>query len=289
MEDEFSAIDLFRNIQRLRPRFRLGQTFTIGQDFSGADVDTYSTEFRAQVVAPLSQRLAVRLFGRADVNIYDFHGDRQFLETGNTSGDPFDELLSTTFRLEGRYQLMDEWALFGGATYRSRWERGASYDSGIQAGGFAGVGYQFGERFSVIAAVAVSSRLGRSGVQVSPLVKAGWMVTENLEIETDGLGGKIAYRPIQQLTLFVRGGLDSDRYRLKRRDGPVGRGSIRDKKAPVVAGWSWKISKKWRFRGHLGAIVYQQWRVSEKNGDSVDTQTSRSPAFTGRFQVQYRF
>ena len=64
---------------------------------------------------------------------------------------------------------------------------------------------------------------------------------------------------------------------------------VRDSKAPVVLGWSWRISKNWRFRGHLGAVVYQRWRVSKKNGDLIDQQTSRSPAFTGRLQIEYRF
>lgn len=283
MEDEFSAIELFRNIHRLRPRFRLAQDWTIAQDFSGADVDTYRTSFRAQVVAPLSRRLAVRLLGSVAVNAYDFHGDGQFLQPGN-SGEPFAELLATNLRLEGRYQLPYDFTLVGGATYRSGWERGASYGSGIQAGGFAGLGYIFRDRFSVIAAVATRTKIGRSSsLVVRPLVKIGFQITEKLEIESDGLGGKIAYRPIQPLTLFLRGTQDSDRYRLK--NGDV----VRDSKAPVVLGWSWRISKNWRFRGHLGAVVYQRWRVSKKNGDLIDQQTSRSPAFTGRLQIEYRF
>jgi hypothetical protein len=288
MENEFSAIDLFEKVQKLRPRFRLSQEATVDQNVSGADIDTYMTALRAQVVAPLSKRLAVRLVGRGRINAYDFDGDRQFLATGNQSGDPFDELLSTSVRFEGRYQAFDSWALVGGATYRSSWERGAAYDSGVQGGGFAGVGYLFGKRFSVIAGVSLSSRLGRSGVSWRPLFKIGWKLTDTLEIESEGLGGKIAYRPIKPLTLFIRGALDSDRYRLKRRDGPVGRGTVRDRKAPVVVGWSWKITRNWRFRGHLGAVVYQQLRVSNKNGDSVDTETSRSPAFTARLQIEFR-
>jgi hypothetical protein len=288
MEDEFSAIELFRNVNQLRPRFRLSQEVTIDQDFSGADLDTYRTQVRAQVVAPLSKHLAVRVVGTGFVNTYDFHGDGRFLYTGRARGDAFDDLFSTQIRLEGRYQLLDNWALLSGGSFRSRWERGASYESGIQGEGFAGLGYIFADRFSIIAAVSVQSRLGRSGATISPLVKLGWKPTENLQIETDGLGGRIAYRPIKPLTLFVRGALDSDRYRLSKRDRGVGRGTIRDRNAPVVAGWSWRISKRWRFRGHLGAIVYQQWRVAKKGGGTVDVETSRSPAFTGRLQIEFR-
>jgi hypothetical protein len=288
MEDEFSAIELFRNVNRLRPRFRLSQEATIDQSFSGADLDTYRTQLRAQVVAPLSERLAIRVVGTGFVNTYDFDGDRRFLYTGRARGDPFDELFSTQLRVEGRYQMGDNWALLGGGSYRSRWESGAAYESGIQGEGFAGFGYIFADRFSIIAAVSVQSRLGRSGTTVSPLVKLGFKPTDNLEIETDGLGGRIAYRPIKPLTLFLRGALDSDRYRLAKRDRGVGRGTLRDRNAPVVAGWSWRISKHWRFRGHLGAVVYQQWRVTKKGGGTVDEETSRSPAFTGRLQIEYR-
>jgi hypothetical protein len=283
MEDEFSALELFRNIHRLRPRFRLGQDATIHQDFSGADVDSYHTSLRAQVVAPLSRRLAIRLVGNGEITTFDFHGNRQFLDTGN-SGDPFDELLATSLRLEGRYQLPYNFTAVAGGTYRSGWERGASYDSGMQGGGFAGLGYIFRERFSIVAAASLRSKLGRSSsLVVSPLLKVGFRITDKLEIESDGVGGKIAYRPIRELTLFVRGTRDSDRYRLKNGD------IVRDRKAPVLFGWSWRISKHWRFRGHLGAVVYQEWRVSKTGGGVVDRETSKSPAFTGRLQIEYRF
>ncbi len=288
VEDEFSAIQLFGRVTRLRPRVRVAEEWTIDQDFSGADVDTYRSLLLAQVVAPVSRRVAIRLLASGSANAYAFHGDRRFLDTGNTRGDPFDELLSTQLRFETRYQLSDEWSLVAGGVFRSRWERGAPYGSGIQGEGFAGLGYLFAGRLSVVGGVAVRSRLGRGGATVGPLVALGWKVTENLEIETDGLGGRIAYRPVKPLTLFVRGALDSDRYRLKQRDGDVGRGVLQDRTAPVVAGWSWRFSKHWRFQGQLGAVVYQKWRVTTRSGDTVDTAVSRSPAFTGRLQIEYR-
>jgi hypothetical protein len=233
--------------------------------------------------------MALRLVAHAEANTYDFDGNRRFLKTGRASGDPWDELFSTSLRLEGRYQVTDEWAIIGGTLYRSRWERGAEYASGIQGGGFAGVGYIFRERFSVIVGVGLKSRLGRDGVKASPLIKLGWQITDKIEIESDGVGARIAYRPIQELTLFIRGALESDSYRLERREGRVGRGVLSDRKAPLMVGWSWKITPHWRFRGALGAVLYQRWRVSENDGSTVDSETSRSPAFTGRLQVEYRF
>jgi hypothetical protein len=288
MEDEFSALDLFKGITKLRPRFRLGQDWTIDQDFSGAEVDTFTSSLRASVVAPINRSLALRLVARMEGSVFDFHGDRRFLDTGRSSGDPFDELLENKLRLEARYQLGTSWAVFGGAQFSSRWEAGSRYDDGVEGGGFFGLGYIFADRLSVLAGMAISSRMERSGVSLSPLVQVGLKLSEDVEIQSEGTGARLVARVRPNLKIFLSGGLKSARYRLGDRSTLEG-GSLRDQRAPIVASISWKITKKWRLRGGAGAVVYQKYTVSDTRGNTVDSARSSDPAFTGSVELEFRF
>jgi hypothetical protein len=288
MEDEFSALDMFTGISKLRPRIRLGQEFTIDQDFSGAEVDSFTSGLRASVVAPINRTLALRLVARMEGSYFDFHGDRRFLDTGRTSGDPFDELLANHLRLEARYQPGRHWALLGGVQFSSRWEAGARYDDGIEGGGFFGAGYIFADRLSVLLGMGISSRMGRSGVRLSPLVQVGLKLSENVEIQSEGTGARIVARLRPGLKLFIAGGLKSTRYRLGDRSGLKG-GSLRDQRVPIEASISWRITKKWRLQAGAGAVAYQKYTVSDTRGKSVDSASSSDPAFTGNLELEFRF
>ena len=288
MEDEFSALDLFERVSRLRPRIQLEQDFTIDQDFSGAEVDSFTSGLRTSIVVPVSRKLALRLVARMEGSYFDFHGDRRFLDTGRTSGDPFDELLASRLRLEARYRLGSSWAVFGGAQFSSRWEAGARYDDGIEGGGFFGAGYIFADRLSLLLGMGISSRMGRSGVSLSPLVRVGLKLSDDVEIQSEGLGGRIVARLRPGLKLFINAGLKSTRYRLGDRSGLKG-GSLRNQRVPIEASISWRFTQKWRFRVGAGAVAYQKYSVSDTRGNSVDSTSSSDPAFTGNLELEYRF
>ncbi len=287
-EDEFNTLGLFGRIQRLRPRLRLTQNMVIDQRYPGAEVDSFELGFRASVAAPITDSLAVRLTGRMESTLHHFSGDRDFLDTGRTSGDPFDELLSNSFRLEGRYSLWEDWALVGGVSYRSSWERGSSYREGIKLDGFFGVAHIFRDTISIILAAQVGSGLNGSN-SWSPIIRIGWRITKNIEIETQELGLKLAVRVHPKVTLFLSGRRSSNSYKLEDRGGRVGKGKLRDRRIPILFGARWKITKRWRVRGSVGAIVDQKYVVRDHNGNLFDEEGSTGPAFTGRLYLEYRF
>lgn len=287
-EDEFGALELFEGIRRLRPRFRLSQDMVVQQPYrGGADVDSFELGFRASVSAPVTKSLALRLTGRMEATLFDFHGSRNFLDTGQ-SGDPFDELLSNTFVLEGRYSLGEDWAAVGGVSYSTGWERGSEYARGINVHGLFGFAHIFRDTVSVIAGVRVGGR-PTGKVRYSPVFRIGWRVTDDIEIETQELGLKVAFRAHKSLTLFLSGRRASSRYRLEDRGGTVGKARLRDRRVPILVGATWKITKRWRLRGTVGAIAYQKYVVKDRDGDTVDKAVSTGPAFTGRAHVEYRF
>lgn len=288
-ENEFSVLDLFKGIQELRPRFRLSEEMVVRQPYRGAEIDSFELGFRAQVAFPVTDSLALRLSGRMEATLFDFHGDRDFLDTGRPSGDPFDELLSNGFVLEGRYALREDWAFISGGSYESSWERGARYADGIDLAGFFGVAHIFRDTVSILAAARVSGSPGDSGVSWSPIVRIGWRVTEDLEIESQELGLRVAARVHPRLTIFLSGRRAGNSYALEDRGGSLGKATLRSRSVPVILGASWRISKRWRLRGNVGAIAYQKYVVRDRDGDTVDKARSDGPAFTGRAHLEYRF
>ncbi len=91
------------------------------------------------------------------------------------------------------------------------------------------------------------------------------------------------------MTLFLSGRRSSDIYRLEDRGGRVGKGRLRDRRVPIVFGVRWKITKRWRVRGSVGAVVHQKYVVRDHKGDFFDAEGSTGPAFTGRAYLEYRF
>ena len=128
---------------------------------------------------------------------------------------------------------------------------------------------------------------------MSPLVKLGWQVNDYLEIQTDGLGLEVAGKPRKDLTLFAVGGLRDQSWRLENRGGQVGRGVLRHRKIPLIAGVQWRPSKHWRLRAEAGALLYQKYRVRDDDGNNPGGKnrddSTNEPAFTGRIKLQYRF
>jgi hypothetical protein len=287
-EEDFTALGLFEGIRMLRPQIRLPQTFIVDQDFGDAEVDRFETGVRASVVAPLSRKFAIRLVGETATAFYEFHGDRSFVDT-NRSGDPWDELISMQFRLEARYKVIDNWAVVGGAQFSSRWEAGSQFERGIQQGGLVGVAHLFRKRFSAMVALGIRSRMGRGGVKLAPVIQLGWRVTDDIEIETRGYGGQVSARLNPAVTLYLRGGLRSDSFRLENRGGDVNRGILRDRSLPIQVGGRWKITERWRLRAFTGAVFYRKLTVYDNDGKTFDSASSRSPAFTGYFALEYRF
>ena len=288
LEDDFTALDLFEGIRRLRPRIRLLQEGVIDQDFGGSQIDLFESGLEASVVAPLSRVAVIRLAGSVSGAYYDFHGDETFIDT-NRSGDPFDSLMSTQFQLEGRYQITDSWTIVGGSQFSSRWEEGSAYARGIQQGGFVGVGHLFGDRFSAVVGLGVRSRMGRGGVSLSPVVQLGWRITDNVEIETRGLGVNIAARVSRDLTLYLISGFPSESYRLGDRGDDVDRGVLIERNVPVRIGARLRISKRWRLRAFAGAVFYQRYTVEDSDGNFHDSASTSNPAFSGTLGLEYRF
>ncbi len=288
-EEAFDPLALFGRVSELRPRLRLSQDFVVDQDYGDASVDIFTTTLRATVDAPVSRKLALRFVAQGEVNAFDFHGDSDFLDTGRAPNDPFSELFRNQFRIEGGYRLSKSWGLIAGGRLSSGWESGSSYADGMQGTGLIGIAYAYGKDFALVLGARVSSRVAASGAKFGPFAQFRWRITDEIELASRGLGLKLGYRPSKSLSLFVQGEWRQQSFRLENRGGEIGKGILRNRTAPVVAGATWKITKHWRVRGWAGAQVYQKYTLLDKDRKKVDAVKANGAAFTGRLELEFRF
>ncbi len=270
-------------------RFRLGGNVIPDADFGSADVTSTRVAASVKLLIPASERLAFRAVVRSGAAFYDFDGDKRFLDTGRTSGDPFDELIETVFSVGGRYRVNDTWAVLGRSFLTSRHEEGASFGSGIQGGGMVGAVFNWRDRINVIAGVGLGSRMTKGGVRISPVLQGTWRINDRLKLVVDGLQGRLTGKINEGFRLSAFGGVESKRYRLEDREGAIGKGSIRDRRKLVGVRGDWRMSSHWRLRTELATILDQELKVEDSDGDKFDTSHSDGLGFIGSLRMEYRF
>ena len=297
-EIDLSELTFAEKLALLRPRFRLTQVFIVDSDFGKQEVNTYITAMRGELRMPLSHTFGIRLIADGQISNYDFSGSNDFLYTGRATGEPFDELIANVYRLEGMYQWNEEFRLFGGVFVRSRFERGVSYGDGIEGGGFAGFRYVWRD-LTVVLGVGMGSRMDKDDPSVSPIFQLAWQITDDTDVQTEGLGFRIGTRFSDQFSGSLSVGFQGSRYRLKNRSGlsdrddptsgPVKKGTLRDRRLHLVTGLTWRPNRTWRVRASVGMVPYQQYTSKNHRGNTVDKSAINNPAFASVLSAEYRF
>lgn len=250
-------------------------------DFGTADASAVSPEGGVRVTVPVSERLGFRVDLRGGATLYDFD-DSVDLFGPLLSGDPFDELYQVRLRAGGQLRLSDHWALLAGGGLTSSWEDGADAGDGIRGGGFAAVVYERSDWLRVILGASVNTRLDRSGVGVSPVVRLRLGITDWLHLDADRNSGELVARLCDDLDLSVGGIFQSYRYRLDDRPMLVGgEGTLRDRQARVGAGLAWKLHEHWRVRLESGAVVYHKLKVQDEHRDTLGSLSGDPAPYVG--------
>jgi hypothetical protein len=274
-------------------KFQADTSGMVNGDFGSADVSWVHAGGEWELQIPASERLGLQLEIGADTAIYDFDGNESFLNAGQSSGDPFDELIDTRARRWGRFRLNDAWSLVGVTSIGSRFEEGAPFASGLEGGGALGGSYTYGDdRLELMVAVGAKSRMHKSGVGLVTIVRAAWKINERFRLRAGLNGGRLSAQISDTLRASVFGYVQGNRYRLADRNdgfGGVGRGSLREQYAPVGVALRWKPDERWRLNLSLGSVVYQQLKVYDEDADSFGKSTLDKPAFYGALRVVYRF
>jgi hypothetical protein len=282
--------DIEPSTKRRFPPIRLLARQEIEWGDFGTDVVTFRSTVRAEMRFPIAKNFGGALSARFGVTNTDFSGSNGFLNTGRTSGDPWDELYDFSLRLRTRYIINDTWGLVFAGTMISRWEDGASFGDGQKQGGAVGVTYDLGDRLSLVAGVSVDSRIVGGGVKVNPFGAISYQINDVHSLKSHGLGLLLRSRWNEAITTYFYGTIRGRRWRLDdRNDGVVDKGSLRDRKVPIGVGVRWKFGDGWRLRADLAVIVYRQLKVTDDDDDKVDTKTADAPGVFGSLELQYRF
>ncbi len=282
--------DLLRS-NKVRPRLDFSSRGMIEGDFGDADVSWVRSGGAMSIAVPLSEKFALvpRISGQS-VN-WSFDGDNRFLDTGKTSGRPFDDLIQLAIRVDGRYKVNERWAAVGSVSLASSIEDGADLDDGSRWGGSLGAAYTR-ENYRVMLGVGLREKMIRNSISVAPIFYGMWRPNEWLRIETEGMGLRATARVAHGWRLFTFGGVSSERYRLDdRKDGPNGvrAGTLRDRRIRAGVGAQWRASEMFRFEFDAGAIAWQQLRVHTQDNDEFDTETMDDPAAFLSLRAQVRF
>jgi hypothetical protein len=302
VDDEFTLVDeafdpdqqdagVFKAPKLPEVRLRAEVRGVYDQDFGSADVSSLRSGGVLRLLWPLSRRVVLGFIAGSEVEVFDFDGNKRFLNTGRTSGDPFDNLTATQFRIGGRYVVNEDWSINVVGFVTSRFEEDASFRDGVQGGGVLAANYTFRDRLTLLFGAGIVSRLDRSGVGTIPILGFSWKINDRLVLKSEGMGLLFSADLTDKLKGSLFGGWRARRYRLDdRRDGPTGvnTGSLRDRRALVGVGLLWQISQNWSLEAKMGSVVYRQFKVADFRGDEFD-EVSGDPAFSGSLRLQFRF
>lgn len=285
LEDEIS--DSTAPSIPVRIRFESDTRFIVGSDFGASDANLYWPRGSVRVGVPLSERAAVRFRINGGAAVYDFDGTTNLFGLGPSSGDPFDDLYSGSFTVEGAYRMNETWSLFAQGFVAARWEDGASFDDSISGGGGLAFGYQIPDRLELILGAGLKSRLDRSSPQPYPLIDLEWMITDTWKLRVHGPGAALEYRFSDAFKMFLHGRIETRKYRLDDRLGPAGTGTVRDRQISVGLGLRWVINRNFRIGAVAGVMVQHKLKVRDGNRDTIGSISSDpAPYFEVRISLR---
>ena len=276
-------------------RLRFDSRFIVDSDFGSTDATFYNPRGQLRLTVPVAEGTALRFFAEGDALISDWDGTTDLFDLGPTSSDPFDTLYSGGLLLQGVHVVghsslladSEEWAVVGAGRVSSSFESGADFDDSITGGGSIGVSYHVDDKVEIVTGVSVSSRLDRNNVRVMPLLSFAWQATDRLRIRGSASGARIDFDLNDTVRLFARARIQTERYRLDRRPGLTGAGTVRDRSIPVGLGVLWKFHERLRLSLFGGVVAYHQIRTYDGNRDTIRSITSDpAPVFEIRIDLR---
>ncbi len=273
------------------------EVISVLADFGPADASEFRSNLGLRAVAPLADSFALRVTAGGHASFFDYSGNRNELELDLGGIDLFERLYGAQFGLGGAYLLpwkpiilgvTPNWSVFAEGRANLNWEDGASLSDAVKGTGSIGLGFELPRKLDIALGVSVGSRIGEGGVSVSPVLGFRWRFCEGMRIESQGTGLMFAMDLHPELELQLRGGYESDRYRLDDGPPPFTDQTVRQREAPVLVALRWSPTPHWRLTAGAGSVVYQQWKV-EEDDDGVSSKVTADPSALLWLRVEYRF
>jgi hypothetical protein len=243
-------------------------------------------------------RFDVGLLGRIDLlerwrwtntfffaaNDYDFGGG------GFSTGDPWEMILSLRLVSELRYQLSEQWGVFGGGILISAAETGADWGDSFSGGGLVGVDYRPSKSLFVSLGLAVITQLA-DDAQVAPSVALNWLPSERWAVRVGAVpasggaaaAGEVAYRVSKPVEIGLGLLYNQRRFRLDD-SGPAPDGVGEDNNLPLRLRLGWDITPQIALHFLGGAALGGEVQLDNRNGQRITKQDyDPAPYFGLRF------
>jgi hypothetical protein len=177
-----------------------------------------------------------------------------------------------------RYQLSDQWGVFGGGVFMFSPETGADWGDSFTGGGLVGVDFRHSKTLFVSLGVAVVSQI-EDDARVTPSVILNWLPHERWAVRVGAVpasGGaaaaaEVAYRVAMPLEIGL--GLLSNQRRFRLDDsGPVpdGVGEDNNLVLRLRLGWDFTPQISLVFLG--GVALGGEVQLDDRNGNRINKQ-----------------
>ena len=221
------------------------------------------------VDVPIDERLSVQVVAAYSYAGYDFDDAAAF------GGDEAWGGVSTfQAAVSGRYQLTEQWSVFGGLNGASAAED-ALDSSSFTGGGFAGAGYRVNEDLVISGGLSVVSQLEDDAL-VLPIFAVSWAINDQWQLRggaldtgaTEVVGVGVTYAFDEHVSVGGQVGYVLQRFRLDDSGfAPEGVGQDERARAAVVVTWRERPGVE---ASLLGGVAFAgQLRAEDNDGDRV--------------------
>lgn len=245
-------------------------------DDTPGDVAVWRAGFGIDLSTRWGERARLGLGIEEEASWYLFDNARGLVPGAPADGDPFEQVLITRLLPRLSVQHDERWAWFLGGIVEFAGEPGADVGDSATFGGFAGARYAFSENFSLSFGLGAKSRLEDSAL-VIPLLGVEWKVNDTVTLSSEGTKLRLAAKLSEQLTVALQGGWELREFRLDD-DNVLPEGVVRDSRIPIGVSLDWKPCPRAAISLTGGAIIWQEFRFDDRNGDRVsETNTDPTP------------
>jgi len=211
-----------------------------------------------------------------EVSWYEFDNATTVLAP---SAKPFHVMYQTDINPGVRFDIDENWFALAGGIFQFSGERKADFGKSFTAGAFGAVGYKISDDLTLYGGVLGKSRLEDDALAV-PIIGVNWRITENLRLDTRGLGAVLTMTVKPGLRVFVDATYESREYRLSD-ESFLREGVVRDRQIPVGIGAGIDLCKNFTLTVRGGVNVWQQFTVDTDNEVRVNRFRSDPTGFIG--------
>jgi hypothetical protein len=267
---------------------RLSQETFAGTEYGDTNLHWQSVGLSVTGALPLpGDELRVATSASTTLLVPTVGGSQRFLSPPGAHNAPLEELLDSALGLGSRLELGHGFRLTASAGLSARHELGAEFTSAIATGGSLALDYRRADWLRVRVGAGLGMGIDRARLAATPVFRLRLRIHPQIWLETDATSGSIEWALSQRLYLRVFGGVDSKRYRLSKRSGRLGAGSIELRRSEVGIGIESRIGQSLRLT--IGAIVVLGSHLSllDENRKTIDARDTREPA--GALQISFEW